>query len=129
MLDYDKMEAGPKIDAMVAEKAMGWTLHSTPRSVFYTGNHAQEFPNFSPSRTGGDALRVLERMEKRGWFSELNYWPKAQSAHKYGCQLWLFGSMGVCAAAPTRALAICRAALMAVALQTSNETKQEALAG
>lgn len=42
MTDIDKVEAGPALDALVAEKVMGWTKHEhKPMPLIGTGRHWQ----------------------------------------------------------------------------------------
>jgi hypothetical protein len=126
MLDYSTMKAGPEMDALVAERAMGWTVVKEPPSFgpWYgatchnvrgglAGIATRPVPRYSTNDT--DALRVLDKLHSGDdWYdSELSF-TRGRGDGEYCCCLFRGGNLNGLAPgmADTRALAICRAALM-----------------
>jgi hypothetical protein len=164
MPDYDKMSAGPEMDALIAESVMGWTRINEPLSHWasrqliwgprgmplYQSVESGGGPWFIPpeiaiadSPTGGVDVRVYS--ESDAWAVQVLDKLAADEvagsiqlgATFYPTTIWRVDIYfagpyerdgWVTAFAPTRALAICRAALMAVATEAPDESKQEATA-
>ena len=103
--EIDKMEAGRKMDMLVAEKVMGWKRHGTDIAA------SNPFP-YSTSISA--AWEVVEKMEKDGFnfFIEsckpaYDWWAQFAPRNK---------DTEFHSEAPTASLAICRAALKTVML-------------
>lgn len=108
------LEAGRELDALVAEKVMGWTRHvSDDRGDAYSESWGFG-PNlltdslfvheFEPSVDIAAAWQVIEKADE---FEMWNHTGKS-----YGCRL-TFGNREAFAKADTAPLAICLAALKA----------------
>jgi hypothetical protein len=123
------MSAGPELDALLAEKVMGWRrfdnwsqtmgmerpffLVSESGVVVY--RHPDLGKSWSPSKNMADAWDVVERIEKTGNFQIDNVGMENKDHRRWRV---LFGRLGnpisVVADADTAPLAIARAALQTV---------------
>ncbi len=120
MMDIDKLEASPELDALVAEKVMGWKLGKlfpSSESQYWIDSGGEptlyrtlnckdrEITIFQPSLDIACAWEVVEKLEMivgpggEGWQAMEQYDLDAPGFH---------------ATAPSAPLAICRAALKAV---------------
>ena len=107
--EIDKLEAGRKLDALVAEKVMGW-ISGNSATVTTTGDVKWfETPAYSTSISA--AWEVVEKFED----SEVFRNDDDNGPIEWHCRLgyWKTGILGH-GIAPTAPLAICRAALKAV---------------
>lgn len=131
------MEAGRELDALVAEKVMGFCLHRpgftfdlthyernckrcdamVPERVF----HEQQA--FKPSTDIGTAWQVVEHLAAQGWAVDISVPPEGDVEvsvlRVVTVKLsgkWYYERVGF-ARAPTVPLAICRAALMALGVE------------
>jgi hypothetical protein len=99
------MEAGPELDALVAEKVMGWTPQPD-------GRHDPDNSGvvFRPSTSDAAAVEVLRKKgADDAWSATIEMDPRQKSI------VWRANVDLEHATAPTFALAICRAALKAAA--------------
>lgn len=126
-MEIDSMEAGPELDAQIAEEVMGSEakIFSAPDVRDPLRCHVRdangEWATFEPSTDWSAAGEVLKRMQKLGWtYFQLEYhrsiaWcAEFQRRAESG-----FGTY--CAfSQPTGPLAICLAALKAVRAQESS---------
>lgn len=131
MVEIDKLEAGPELDALVAEKVMG----CQPRRIDYHGREqiicpcpiTSEYrhphggfkydePDDELLRYSTDIAAAWEVVEKcvpyvkvdaRGLSTEAGHF-------RWVCQIWNGSSKEILGLAQTAPLAICRAALKAV---------------
>jgi hypothetical protein len=134
--EIDQMEAGPELDALVAEKVMGWPVigPNDPYSqyldkggVIYNGL-AQKFPkfgvipsNWSPSTDIAAAWQVLEAMFQKAYSPNYDLPLVYRCAEGFwNCEVLIPGGNGLgtdpdsnvaTGEADTAPLAICRAAL------------------
>ena len=127
-MDIDKMEAGKEMDALVAERVMGWKVDKESYSTWVAitdtylffplvGMTKGSWGNWTPSTDISAVWQVVEKMSET-WEFSLNY-----QDNKYKFLLWkpewvtsnLYQAReckeGVSNTVP---LAICRAALKAV---------------
>lgn len=121
------LPAGRELDALVAEKVMGW--HQEPRLLHYGPNDSGEIwceprrrggmgepvhdvRRFSPSSNIGDAWEVVEEFASRCIHVEVASTPD-EHPHKFHCSV-LKGGVWEHTGADTTPLAICLAALKAV---------------
>ena len=140
----DEMEAGRELDALVAEKVMGWRLVPDPHyhglggamfAVMESGErcfmwHLREHVysgerQWSPSADIVAAWRVVEYLRANGW-PVIRIGIGDILGDNWQCQVadcWrevsYEGDKDVFANAPTVTLAICRAALLAVGVEVS----------
>ncbi len=100
-------EAGPELDRLIAEKVMGWDGASPPgwRAASYSTQLSV-------------AWLVVEAMREKGWSVELDVYSDGAVLDQ-GCYWAEFRieMQGARTTAPTMPLAICRAALKALAAQ------------
>lgn len=108
----EQLEAGPEMDAAVAA-AFGWTREGRLWRTDRTGDHETFLcGDFSPSTDIADAFRVVDEMERRGWFTAM-IGPIVSPEERYRFEF--MREWNSCEArAQTRQLAICRSALAAV---------------
>ena len=122
MTDIDTLQAGPELDALVAEKVMGWAFadgcwnepsgprRAHPRSVY---NH---FPYYSTDIAA--AWEVIEKLPGPGIALFKTYnggWQARTKVCNYpGSMHVIENDCCIFSDAPTAPLAICRAALKAV---------------
>jgi hypothetical protein len=111
-----KMEAGPELDALIAEKVMEWT--EWPISGDYVTLHGKTghtIDTFNPSSDISAAWEVVEKLQDTPteYFFEICKTPVIwrQSGKPTHWHVELGGQKAYADAAP---LAICRAALLAV---------------
>lgn len=109
--NIDEMQAGPELDALVAERVMGWWATKDECSPTGTWPYRpisdpELYGSFCPSRSIAAAWEVVEKL---GPYFSVEQYPggRAWAAH-------FKTSYGTGAYAPTAPLAICRAALKAV---------------
>jgi hypothetical protein len=123
------MEAGPKLDALIAENVMGWKRQEniawrTPHVYLYVDHNGhirlpEEVPHYSTDISA--AWQVVEAIERRGWFVEVGlcnaeYGPKKRA----WCQVGVYGDNGAYvgeAYEDTAPLATCLAALRAIGVE------------
>ena len=118
-MDTDKLEAGPELDALVAEKVMGWTVglgifrdqYGTIRNSQSTFEQYEPSIRWQPSTDIRDAWEVVEKMRGNHTFFIESY--------PVGETWWAqFTPLNVDeeyhGGASTVPLAICRAALKSV---------------
>ena len=115
--EIGKLEAGRELDALVAEKVMGWRLLDPPQAdqpsywaTWVMLPHREAAKDWSPSTNIAAAWEVVERLRANGYswmqFTLIaDQWDleMGQGGHDIGCDTL----------APTAPLAICRAALKA----------------
>ena len=120
-MKIEEMEAGPEMDALVAEQVMGWHWGEAEDGVA-TWTHtdsgiawAVAEPTFSPSTNIADAWQVVEKLIGLGYWISLSHNGNQHAA------CWDFRlcdrateSKREIAIEATAPLAICRAALKAV---------------
>lgn len=124
-MDYDTLKAGPALDALVAEKVMGWRINSTKDGGWPPGSKwetSEEFPRFSTEiasawtihdKFHADGLVVVVGSKryidtpKLTWYAIIG---RARPVDEFDMRAWIKAE----AEAETDALAICRAALKAV---------------
>jgi len=117
-----ELKAGPELDAMIAEKVMGWE----PLPIIHTDDfgpksRAYRVPINGREKHGvitcqiaaystniADAWQVVEKMREKGWHITLTDSPPK------GQEILFFQSENPVRAAPAPCLAICLAALRAV---------------
>lgn len=115
----ERMEAGRALDALVAERVMGW--HA--RDAWYDADDnwmadlEDNFPidaeAFSPSTSIEAAWQVVEKMRGRGWTMTLNQEAEMQF-EPWDCRFFGPNDRRAIAHGNTAPLAICRAALKAM---------------
>ena len=134
--DIDTLPAGPDLDALVAEKVMGWTLgdphwihgymmHGMVEVRTWLGSETEDgakSEGWSPSTNIAAAWEVVEKLSQSGvdFYLERDpygrtHWARFNDTtqgtyNKEGCEDKRLGD----ADAPTAPLAICRAALKAI---------------
>ena len=110
------MEPGPELDALVAEKVMGWGR--SERSWWVTHKGAELCYSWSPSTNIAHAWEVVERFGPE-WSVEIERWPHGGDKD-WACRMVEFfkDKPGIKSQAgelaPTAPHAICLAALKAV---------------
>jgi YHS domain-containing protein len=121
-MNYDEMEAGREMDALVAEKVMGW-YRGTQGLYYFCEEHGSERwitddPQYAdrkhwrPSEDISAAWEVVEKLTSIGAFGTIYF-----SSNKVSVTFITKESNipYLHSVAPTAPLAICRAALKAVA--------------
>lgn len=125
------MHAGGELDALVAEKVLGWRVYTSGRGstiaceVLADGyeidhiiatTHPWERASFSPSNDIADAWRVVEKMGGLDILKVDDGWMVGDlSRHGYtDAEGYVEGQLYDFAEAPTAPLAICLAALKSV---------------
>ena len=106
------MEAGPKLDALVAEKVMRWHSGTNLPNGWFDGRFRHWKHNWQPSIDHNHAMEVAEK----AWGSTGSQFSLTVAVREGGeryCTVNSYGP-GAHATAPTMPLAICRAALLAV---------------
>ena len=106
-MDIDKMEAGPEMDALVAERVMGWTAERKPGLPHLWLPPGHFISGWSPSTDISAAWQVVEKMLEKHEAFHLEYIPDKQ----WYAMFWFATYF---TSADTAPLAICRAALKAV---------------
>lgn len=109
-MNTDELEAGPQMDALVAEKVMGWSIRGelwkdkrgTIRRSKSTFEQYEPSIRWSPSTDIAAAWEVVEKMP-------MGMWPSVD-----GWVVEIPDGSGDEVEAPTAPLAICRAALKAI---------------
>ncbi len=106
-----------EIDALVAEKVMGWELSWLgtdwrEETNANTHHHKRSKGDFLPSTNIQDAWLVVEKLK-------VEYWIEINVGEKYLCDIGKYGIPGtiVQIEAETASLAICLAALKAVGVE------------
>lgn len=118
MIEIEKLEAGPEVDALVAEKVMGWKrndenhnwLDASGAGVAYQNDDywGEDGPKqFCPSTDMADAYEILRLLRRSFGRVEL-VGVDTPADHFWECLV-----AGGTARAGTAAMAICRAALKA----------------
>ena len=126
-MNIDNMPAGREIDALIAEKVMGWVIHSRNTAWWVKVADENEVTTevmgftygkdrFAPSTNIADAWEVVKKLQQH-FFIDIVVGRKAGKANgKFGVDVeighydaegWALVSMD----APEAPLAICRAAL------------------
>ena len=116
-MDIDKLEAGPELDALVAEKVMGWRMIRNDPLLSHTGwidGDGRKRTRYDPPPYSTDIAAAWEVLEKFPWFridnrgdyegNQAFMVELSDDAKNLSGKMW----------APTAPLAICRAALRAV---------------
>lgn len=115
--------AGAELDALIAERILGW--RPSPGAYYWLGNDGRRQAKaaiWRPSRRSDEMLQVVERLRALGWFTDLGNYVLlrsrgAQRGDRF--QALLFQPEGydnVEACAPTPMLAVARAIAVALAL-------------
>ncbi len=116
-----------QLDALVAEKVMGWTFYRQrlhPNHTFLTQTwrteHGSIMPSmWTPTTEIAQAWEVVERMVKLGWNVRImNYGiaPELPDCEPWRCDFIRVGALSI-KAASALPLAICLAALKAVGVE------------
>jgi hypothetical protein len=123
----DTIKAGPDLDALVAEKVMGWK--PDPDNFFWLGKGTTnqrvtssdcfdcgtEFPAWTPSTSIADAWEVMEKICQG---KEDTYrFEIVKQGHLYWVSIWDDGFSDGDVGADTAPLAICLAALKAKSVE------------
>ena len=128
-MEIDKIEAGPEMDTLIAEKVMGWKLGKSKwihdymmHGMFETeewkgstkGILTHTKKSWHPSTDISTAWEVVEKLkDELPQGIKISFWK-----HEGWCVAWKFDSMGALddgfVLAPTVFLAICRAALKVI---------------
>ncbi len=111
------MEAGRELDALVAEKVMGWVVHHR-NTAHYVLPNMKEYKvealvnEWRPSQNIAAAWQVVEKMHERGEevYIEYGFSLKAKKKLYYA---WFDQRPGPIAQGETAPLAICQAAIHA----------------
>lgn len=128
MKEFDEIEAGQKLDLMIAEKVMGWRNLEwrkgkndgrtfSPEGYYGEGPDRACYLTHGYSTNIASAWLVVESMRNLGWFFTLDdVWPCAWKEGKrseWRVVRFCNGATTVEGMATSEALAICRAALKA----------------
>lgn len=106
--DPASMEAGPELDALIAEKVMGWTRYPDNGPVAWVDDDGDvRTDKWEPSEEDSHALEALDHVDTYHWVE----YDKRRGVF-IGAVCTLEPWRVFKAEAPTRALAICRALLM-----------------
>jgi hypothetical protein len=107
-MQTDELVAGRELDALVAEKVMGWDRRLWAGRFYWSGPYSDR-ERFSPSMDIAAAWEVVERVWQEEWVLRrfLGSWQILDGDP--------LDNHRVLASAETAPLAICRAALQAVA--------------
>jgi hypothetical protein len=111
-MNIDELQAGRELDALVAEKVMGYTLGTPPSPESAINLAGPEYPVTVPhySTDIAAAWQVVEKFKDRDWRFILDKYDDG-----WGIEIELSGGKyGSGAVAETAPLAICRVALKAV---------------
>lgn len=116
--EIDKLEAGRELDALIAEKVMGWTPHcQNPAHYVEVANSTSEMSviqevvaYWRPSTDIAAAWQVVEKLRAAGWFYSLS---DAVEIPEYIVMFYQPDSPDAQAMDESAPLAICRAALKA----------------
>lgn len=123
-MDIDTMPAGRELDALVAERVMGWTREECIidgqslglwfRKPGTTGERGlfSRCPHYSTDIK--DAWQTMERLSLNWANVELEIHPKEPLANRYLCYVSDNQSVGFLAVSHTPELAMCHAALKAM---------------
>jgi hypothetical protein len=108
-----ELKAGPELDALIAEKVMGWKVKHFLTINIYEAYDEEENPvilgkEFSPSGNIGDAWQVVERLN---WDVKVTKYYDLKP--KYQVHIFTYDGV-IMEFAETVPLAICKAALRAV---------------
>lgn len=101
-----------RIDAMVAEKVMGWSSSLVSFGLGYVDGNGmtvvRNAESWEPTSDMNDAWLVVERMRELGWQVDMDFYPD----EKPGCSLWKRGGqVDAYAEEDSMPLAICMASL------------------
>ena len=115
--DIRNMEAGRELDALVAEKVMGWQWydgHGTAGPSYWEtqGGEFAHFGEFEPSTDIAAAWEVVEKMAELVGPISVAWGSFGTEGNMASVMAFMGNPPGV--VAPTAPLAICRAALLAV---------------
>jgi len=119
--------AGRELDALVAEKVMGWKAENNKNcspntwfdSRYVTDEHHGYDQEWSPSRSISDAWEVVEKMNKDVGLFDIGFLGEAAREERYKWNAE-FGESGDVYAA-TAPLAICLTALQIVDMETRHQ--------
>jgi hypothetical protein len=104
------MPAGREMDALVAEKVMGWRLHPHKTHWMTNNNNFRRIGTFLPSDDISAAWEVVEKMKEKGRLYLI-----VSDDIGYKAEILLNDPVPMATAqCDTAPLAICRAALLAV---------------
>lgn len=114
----DTIPAGRDLDALVAERVMGWHVQYTRIGDYWMGATRHDptwsVKEFTPSTDIAAAWLVVERMREQEWAMNLDV-AEGDKLKPYDCRLFnRDGRRRVLAYGETFPLAICRAALKAI---------------
>jgi hypothetical protein len=120
-IDVDKLEAGPELDALIAQKVMGWILppHSSIVGQMWVEPPMGRVHPEGPPPYSTDIAAAWQVVEKfNSWELQHNKWlisSSGRNPNQYSATLTRYKPEGFGAAVSTSMpLAICRAALKAV---------------
>lgn len=123
MLDIDALTAGPELDRLIGEKVMGWACkdaYGCDGLVWFDASGSELIDygptayGWSPSTNIAHAWEVVERVRLQDYGSLELWW---DAGAEWWCALFRFKSeTPEMLTADTAPLAICRAALKAIAL-------------
>src|SRR3990167_9984414 len=120
-IEIDKLEAGRELDAMIADRVMGFSFNSYGHSFTghgHPGWHAlDKLPAFSNNIAA--AWQVVEKMRLSPW----RWFEMAHRPSGYMCNMT--GNVQHSIYAPTAPLAICKAAPKALEKPGMNEGNKE----
>ena len=107
--EIQALPTGPKLDRLISERVMGMHLKQDELHIIQTehGNHMAAWS------TSGDALLVVEKLQKRGYKISLTVSPDGATCavNRWAANHWHLGGH---ASDQTIPHAICLAALLAV---------------
>ena len=115
-MDVNSMPAGPELDALVAEKVMGYVRATDIMVGTYWRRQEDEASFvFHPSSDIADAWRVVEKMKPVWGKFRLSYGPNivVNGKLKDGWELEPAWCSPICGYGETAPMAICRAAINA----------------
>jgi hypothetical protein len=131
-VDGAELEAGRELDALVAERVMGWVLTLSPRSIAEADDEewwsmpsglVRHVDYWRPSTDIAAAWEVVEKLRDLGFFLDISVavdrFDVDMRADRMPSDWWL--REGPLAEATTAPLAICRAALQAITLSTNSD--------
>jgi hypothetical protein len=126
LLSINEMEAGREMDALVAENVMGWKPHKVISCPFnkegclvyhYEGDWRPNWKDIVPNYSTDikDAWKVVEKMDAGGYSLDITRYPNEKCRVNFHIPFSSRLKDNVTAEGKEFPLAICRAALLAVA--------------
>jgi alkyl hydroperoxide reductase subunit AhpC len=102
------MKAGRELDALIAERVMGWKVVYSDEPVVVSASFPYPFP-FNPSTDISDAWQVVEKLQSLGMTVHII----ASKDGWYSVDVWVDGTLLYTSDAETAPLAIVKASLKA----------------